>query len=368
MNHHGWSPKASFSAPSRIPSPSRKKVERVSHASGSRRRVPYLHSDNLSIVMPAPSIGPQHPPAWNIRSPAARTSETAAQGGAPSNSLSGRVRAESPRGPRAPPLLQRLGAIFKSFLRYCRPAFAEGGRLHAARWESVPSRQEADGSFARSIAQTCKVMKSAGAAPEDIRAALLDAGHAANRLQRVSGGLQAVLDSLRDALRSMSEQDLTQVAKALRGPQVAQAQEQLRGPDHPHPEAEKLLVQIETAINRELIGRLETPVQKAISAALADIGDKAPSERIADQFHHAFDSAVPLAKRGALHLNEKCQLEVDRLVMRRPRCPASAGSKGDPQARALGGSRQAECGFRGSQRAAAGSRAAGRDNARDGAV
>ncbi len=265
--------------------------------------------------MPTSDIRTHYPPTVEIRSSTARTSATAAAGDIPSSSLSGRARAEPARGARAP-FLQQLGAMFKSLVRRFRPAGAEGGQLLAARQGDVTSRWEANDPFARSIEQTCNVIKSPSASPEDIRAELLGAERAANGLKRARGGPQAVLDSLGQALRSVSEQDLTRVAKALRGTEVAEAQKQLRDPDHPHPGAEKLLVQIETAINRELIQRLETPIQEAVSTALAGIGDHARSEHIADQFHHAFDIAVPLAKLGALHLNEACQLEVDRLVMR----------------------------------------------------
>ncbi len=52
--------------------------------------------------------------------------------------------------------------------------------------------------------------------------------------------------------------------KPLGGAEAANAQ---KGLGEHHPGAEKLLMQIETAVNGELIRRLETPIRQAVEAA-----------------------------------------------------------------------------------------------------
>ncbi len=283
------------------------------------------HSDNLSTVMPTMDDARKYPPALDIRSSTAQAGVTPAAGTAegdlPSSSLRGRTATAPPSGPRVP-FRQWLAEMFDSIVRCFRPANAEGGRVRPPQPEAVPTVSKATQAFDHSIREACNTIKSAVALPMDIRAALRGAEHAADILKQASGRERrdAALGSVEQALLSFSfsdqgfsEQDLAQVAKALRGPKVAEAQKGL-GEDHLG--AERLLMLIEAKVNDHLIDKLEAPVRAAIGAALDSVRDNVPSERIADLFHHALDSAVPLAKFGAIGLSREDQLEVDRLVMR----------------------------------------------------
>ncbi len=185
-------------------------------------------------------------PHLTMRSALPQTNATGAAAGDVSlSTLANRAKTEPSRGAR---VLQRLGEMFRSIVHCFRPAHAEGGRLRG-------TNQRATRTFVQSLSDTCNTIKSAGATAQDIQTALLRAGHAANQLERKDD--RAVLNSLRETLGSLSDQDLTRVAKALRGPEVTKAQQWLNA--HYHPGAEKLLMHIAVAINDELIRRLRHP-------------------------------------------------------------------------------------------------------------
>ncbi len=142
----------------------------------------------------------------------------AAEGRGRSSSLSGRATAAPPNGPRVP-LRQWLGEMFDSIVRCFRPACADCGRLTDAR------RDAAAEALQQCIERTYNTIVSAHPSPLAIQAELVGAARAANELKRVGGGTRAVVDGLERDLRSLSAQHLTRLAKALRSPQVAEAEE-----------------------------------------------------------------------------------------------------------------------------------------------
>ncbi len=179
--------------------------------------------------MPTIHNGAGPSPSLVIRPPTPRTNLSDAAGVAGSAAPPGRldrVTTEPARGAR---FLRQLGAMFDSIVRCFRPARAEGSRLRATQQADIPSRQEAVDAFALSISKTCNTLKSASASAQDIQAVLLSVEDAANELERGDDRPQALLDSLGQTLRSVSDQDLTRVAKTLRGPEVAQAPGTARG-------------------------------------------------------------------------------------------------------------------------------------------
>ncbi len=259
------------------------------------------------------------PPSLTIRQPTAQTNASGgvgtAAGGATGSTLTDRVTTESPRGPRFPLLLRLFGPLIRCF----RPTAAESPRLRAQRQAASLSQQGAENELAESIKRFCATITSTAVQPGAIRDALLEAERAANALKLVNNREKAEQKpeplsntAVRHLRHQFGVEHLTRIAKALAAPEVAQVQKQLGA----QPGAEQVLMQIDAAINELLILSLETPIFGAILRAHEGIEAKAPSEEIADRFHQAFDSAVPLVQQGALNLTRQGQLHVDLMVMR----------------------------------------------------
>ncbi len=123
------------------------------------------------------------------------------------------------------------------------------------------------------------------------------------------------MSDLREGLQAVDEAALKRAVEVLRGPTISQVQRSLRGGGSrqgsvlDRPKGDRLLMQIEAAINDELTGRLQGRVL-GLMRSVCDLGSKGgATQRIADEFHQALDFAAELANSSGLYL------EGDRLVL-----------------------------------------------------
>ncbi|THF57285.1 hypothetical protein [Pseudothauera rhizosphaerae] len=253
--------------------------------------------------MPGPIIGGHRPQGVQP------TQQNQPVGGQNPVGLGGRQLGVAQPGAPRNPVLKALSDIGHAIARVFTPAQPGPGRAQAAEQRAVA---KLDGRLGELLGGLSR--KQSG----EVGVNLYRLERAQAQLAGAGGdGERALGERLGERLGQMSTQELRTLAKALRGDNVAQAQVNLGG----HPEAEQLLMRIETAVVRELGDRARTEMtrgtDRVVDQALEAL-DKGESDgRIAGlmqaAFHPATNELGSLRSSGVSGLDDK---EVDREVAR----------------------------------------------------
>jgi len=237
------------------------------------------------------------------------------------SALNGRASAATPTGPRL--ILVKIGQLFQSVKRVfaCAPSKA---LLQSQARDRINDPH--NGLLAALTARNGK--------PETIARALLDTGAALHTYKEAGGNPHQVVDEIRTQLKG-DPTLLRQLARGLRGAGAVQAQALLQTKPDLHfatkpldamrhealgrPEAEHLMMEIESAVNDLLIGQIDSTIQSGLQAIQESVkqerSGRPSSDDIAAQFHALFNAAVPAIQFGAVWAGAGIQEAVDKKIL-----------------------------------------------------
>jgi len=241
------------------------------------------------------------------------------------SALNGRASAATPTGPRL--ILAKIGQLFQGVKRVfvCAPSKAV---LQARRNEALSLAQDRINDPRNGL---LAALRASNGNPETIARALLDTGAALHAYQEAGGNPREVVDTIRAQLKG-NPTLLRQLAIGLRGAGAAQAQALLQTPEPKfhlattpldstrhevfgRPEAEHLMMAIESAVNDLLIGEIDSTIQSGLKAVQESVYQGKLSD-IAPQFHALFNAAVPAIQFGAVSAGADLQKAVDEKILR----------------------------------------------------
>ncbi len=214
------------------------------------------------------------------------------------------VEAGEPTASRAT-LRGRISTLFSAIASRIASAMPSLGRL--------PNTQRAVRQFTVELSQTLDTLASPGATADAIENALVHAGAALRAVRSARGVPRAELERATAKLRQSDSGKLRQLAIALRGPALQRAQSSLAD----RPEAALVLMEIERTVNSELTRQIDSTIDQTLRSALDGLQSGRPPERIEDDLHFAFDSAVPLVRIGVAHGGDTTDAAIDHVVLER---------------------------------------------------
>jgi len=240
------------------------------------------------------------------------------------SALNGRASAATPTGPRG--ILAKIGQFFQGVKRVFASAPSKAvlearQNALAQAWDRISDPGD----------RLLAALTARNGNPETIARALLDTGAALHVYKEAGGNPREVVDTIRAQLKG-NPTLLRQLAIGLRGAGAAQAQALLQTP-HPkfdlttppldatlhealgRPEAEHLMMEIESAVNDLLIGEIDSSIESGVKAVQESVYQGKLSN-IAPQFHALFNAAVPAIQFGAVPAGAGIQEAVDEKILR----------------------------------------------------